>query len=140
MQEERLGAEQVALVKILQTHGVVVRGGAEHGRKLVDALLVCRTLTMSRFIASPLCLSCLVLCCTASGQPLFLKGWCASRTGSKRTRWTCKRRGGKNMWRKNIRSDARLLASSPVMGDAADLAPAGGHCVAAARNVDYGSP
>jgi hypothetical protein len=48
VQEERLGAEQVALVKILQTHGVVVRGGAEHGRKLVDALLVCRTLLALR--------------------------------------------------------------------------------------------
>jgi len=47
VQEERLGAEQVALVKILQTHGVVVRGGAEHGRKLVDALLVCRTLLLA---------------------------------------------------------------------------------------------
>ncbi len=52
VQEERLGAEQVALVKILQTHGVVVRGGAEHGRKLVDALLVCRTLLLAENHAS----------------------------------------------------------------------------------------
>ncbi|KAK9840753.1 hypothetical protein WJX81_002357 [Elliptochloris bilobata] len=37
--EDRLGAEQVALVKILQSFGVVVRGGPEDGKKLVTALL-----------------------------------------------------------------------------------------------------
>ena len=39
-QEDRLGADQVALVKILQGFGVVVRGGPDDGKKLVTALLV----------------------------------------------------------------------------------------------------
>ena len=47
-QEDRLGAEQVSLVKILQAFGVVVRGGPEDGKKLVTALLVCCPLRCQR--------------------------------------------------------------------------------------------
>ena len=39
-QESEFGPEKVALVKVLQTHGVVVKGGPEGGQRLIDALLV----------------------------------------------------------------------------------------------------
>lgn len=42
MQEHRFGIEKVELVKLLQLHGVVVKGGPEGGQQLVDALLVGR--------------------------------------------------------------------------------------------------
>ena len=41
MQEHRFGSERVKLVKLLQQHGVVVKGGPEGGQKLLEALLVC---------------------------------------------------------------------------------------------------
>ena len=38
--EHRVGAEKLHLAKLLQEHNVIVRGGAEQGQKLMDALLV----------------------------------------------------------------------------------------------------
>lgn len=38
--EHRVGAEKLQLAKLLQEHNVIVRGGAEQGQKLMDALLV----------------------------------------------------------------------------------------------------
>ena len=35
-----MGKERVELVRLLQAHGVVVRGGAEQGQQLLAALLV----------------------------------------------------------------------------------------------------
>jgi hypothetical protein len=40
-QEHSVGKERVELVRLLQAHGVVVRGGAEQGQRLLAALLVC---------------------------------------------------------------------------------------------------
>ena len=39
-QEGKFGPEKVALVKLLQQHGVVVKGGPEGGQQLLDALMV----------------------------------------------------------------------------------------------------
>lgn len=38
--EQRVGADKLRLAKLLQEHNVIVRGGAEQGQKLMDALLV----------------------------------------------------------------------------------------------------
>jgi hypothetical protein len=40
VQEHQVGREKVEVVQILQSHHVIVRGGAEEGRRLVDALVV----------------------------------------------------------------------------------------------------
>ena len=39
-QEERMGRDKLEVAKLLQRHSVIVRGGAEEGRKLLDALVV----------------------------------------------------------------------------------------------------
>ena len=38
--DKQVGAEKLHLAKLLQQHGVIVRGGQEQGQKLMDALLV----------------------------------------------------------------------------------------------------
>lgn len=40
MQEHQVGKERVKVVQILQAHHVIVRGGPEEGKQLIDALLV----------------------------------------------------------------------------------------------------
>lgn len=40
MQEHQVGRERVELVRILQGHHVIVRGGPDEGQRLLDALLV----------------------------------------------------------------------------------------------------
>ena len=43
MQEHSVGKERVELVRMLQAHHVIVRGGPEEGQRLLDALLVTST-------------------------------------------------------------------------------------------------
>ena len=40
LQEKSVGTEKLELVKLLQKHNVVVRGGPEEGQKFIEALLV----------------------------------------------------------------------------------------------------
>ena len=40
MQEQRIGREKVAVARILQRNGVIVKGGQEQGFKLMDELVV----------------------------------------------------------------------------------------------------
>ena len=40
MQEQRVGREKVAVARILQRNGVIVKGGQEQGFKLMDELVV----------------------------------------------------------------------------------------------------
>jgi len=37
--DKQVGAEKLHLAKLLQQHGVIVRGGQEQGQKLMEALL-----------------------------------------------------------------------------------------------------
>jgi hypothetical protein len=39
-QEAKVGADKIALAKLLRNHHVLVRGGVEEGQKLMDALMV----------------------------------------------------------------------------------------------------
>ena len=39
-QEDRMGRDKLDVAKLLQRHNVIVKGGAEDGRKLLDALVV----------------------------------------------------------------------------------------------------
>ena len=39
-QEQKFGGEKVELIKLLQRHGVIVRGGPEAGEQFINALLV----------------------------------------------------------------------------------------------------
>ena len=39
-QEDKMGRDKLDVAKLLQRHNVIVRGGAEEGRKLLDALVV----------------------------------------------------------------------------------------------------
>ena len=40
MQEQKIGRERVAVARILQRNGVIVKGGQEQGFKLMDELVV----------------------------------------------------------------------------------------------------
>lgn len=43
-QASKVGAERVEVAQILQSHHVIVRGGPEQGKLLMDALLVSHSL------------------------------------------------------------------------------------------------
>ena len=40
LQEEQMGRDKVDVAKLLQRHNVIVKGGPEEGRRLMDALVV----------------------------------------------------------------------------------------------------
>ena len=49
MQEQSIGKDRLEVVKLLQEHGVVVRGGPQEGQKFIEALLVEPLVSLSTF-------------------------------------------------------------------------------------------
>jgi len=47
LQEEQMGRDKVAVAKLLQRHNVIVKGGPEEGRRLMDALVVSLLLVLT---------------------------------------------------------------------------------------------
>lgn len=48
-----MGRDKLDVAKLLQRHNVIVRGGAEEGRKLLDALVVSSINCMKYLLGSP---------------------------------------------------------------------------------------
>ena len=44
LQDKKIGSDKLRLAKLLREHYCIVRGGAEQGQKLMDALLVSQPL------------------------------------------------------------------------------------------------
>lgn len=46
MQEKSVGRDKMEVAQILKDHGALVRGGPEQGQKLMEALVVCKSLIL----------------------------------------------------------------------------------------------